>query len=166
MSAHETNSSDSRAEHPIDGGVLAALPRTRPQRASPRRAATRAKAGKTQAKADKSEVVASAGEQKKTRKSSKAAPPPARAGQSKTKPTAKAAKAKASPTKLAEQPGGRAPNQGYEPEEEVELGKTINPPSGVDLVESVADIFGELANSSVAAGGRILKDAFSLLRRP
>jgi hypothetical protein len=42
----------------------------------------------------------------------------------------------------------------------------VNPPSGVELVESVADIFGELANSGLAAGGRVLKDAFSLLRRP
>jgi hypothetical protein len=36
----------------------------------------------------------------------------------------------------------------------------------VELVESVADIVGELANSGLAAGGRLLKDAFSLLRRP
>jgi hypothetical protein len=33
-------------------------------------------------------------------------------------------------------------------------------------VESVADIVGELANSSISAGGRLLKDAFSLWRRP
>jgi hypothetical protein len=59
-----------------------------------------------------------------------------------------------------------APKQGYEPEEEVELGTTVNPPSGAELVESVADIVGELANSGLAAGGRLLKDAFSLLRRP
>jgi hypothetical protein len=59
-----------------------------------------------------------------------------------------------------------APKQGYEPEEELELGKSVNPPSGVELVESVADIIGELANSGFTAGGRLLKDAFSLLRRP
>ena len=59
-----------------------------------------------------------------------------------------------------------APKQGYEPEDELELGKSVNPPSGVELVESVADIIGELANSGVTAGGRLLKDAFSLLRRP
>jgi hypothetical protein len=68
----------------------------------------------------------------------------------------------AKPTaKPAEPP---APKQGYEPEEEVELGATVHPPSGVELVESVADIVGELAGSSLAAGGRLLKDAFSLLR--
>jgi hypothetical protein len=65
--------------------------------------------------------------------------------------------------KPAEQP---APKQGYEPEEELELGKSVNPPSGAELVESVADIIGELANSGLTAGGRLLKDAFSLLRRP
>ncbi len=59
-----------------------------------------------------------------------------------------------------------APKQGYEPEEELELGKSVNPPSGVELVESVADIIGELANSGLTAGGRLLKDAFSLVRRP
>ena len=52
------------------------------------------------------------------------------------------------------------------PEEEVELGSTVNPPSGGELVESVANIVGELANSGLTAGGRLLKDAFSLLRRP
>ncbi|MGC2374402.1 MAG: hypothetical protein WA484_11065, partial [Solirubrobacteraceae bacterium] len=69
----------------------------------------------------------------------------------------------AKPAKLAEPP---APKQGYEPEEEVELGATVNPPSGAEVVESVADIVGELASSGLAAGGRLLKDAFSLLRRP
>jgi hypothetical protein len=78
--------------------------------------------------------------------------------------SATSAKAKATSSSKAAQPA--APKQGYEPEEEVELGNTVNPPSGVELVESVADIVGELANSGLAAGGRILKDAFSLLRRP
>jgi len=58
------------------------------------------------------------------------------------------------------------PKQGYEPEEEVKLGSTVNPPSGAELVESVFDIVGELANSGLSAGGRLLKDVFSLLRRP
>lgn len=103
-----------------------------------------------------------------TRGARKRTPPEDNTKTAKGKP-AKTAASKAKPIstkKPAEAPGGRAPSQGYEPEEEVELGKTVNPPSGVELVESVADIFGELANSGLAAGGRILKDAFSLLRRP
>lgn len=140
MSASETNNSDGPAETSApDGGVLAALPRTRPQRSSTRRAAARA------GTATKTAPVAK-----------RAVKKPATTKKRATKPIAKP----------AESPGGRAPNQGYEPEEEVELGNTVNPPSGVELVESVADIVGELANSGLAAGGRILKDAFSLLRRP
>jgi hypothetical protein len=111
-----------------DGGVLAGLPRTRPQRASPRRAAARNKASKpgtgTSGRADAK------------------LPSPA-------------------PT---EPP---APKQGYEPEEEeIEPGGTVNPPSGTELVESLADIVSELASSGLTAGGRLLKDAFSILRRP
>lgn len=144
LSTRETNNSKDRSENPVEGGVLAALPRTRPQRVSPRRAAARQQTGKAESgKTIKAKTV-------------KAKPASAKAA-----PKAKAASA--SRRKPAEAP---APKQGYEPEEEVELGKTVNPPSGVELVESVADIFGELANSSLAAGGRVLKDAFSLLRRP
>jgi hypothetical protein len=117
-------------------GILAALPHSRPQRASPRRAAAR---GKAQAVAPTANA--------------KSAKPKAR--------RAKATKAKPSPK--AEPP---VPKQGYEPEEEIELGATVNPPSGTELVESVADLVGELANSGLAAGERLLKDAFSLLRRP
>ena len=79
----------------------------------------------------------------------------------------KAAAPKRRVVKPTPKPGeAPVPKQGYEPEDELELGKTVNPPSGVELVESVADIVGEIANSSLAAGGRLLKDAFSLLRRP
>jgi hypothetical protein len=120
-----------------EGGILAALPRARPQRASPRRAAARA------------------GTATKTKK-----PAGTRATK---KPVATKKQTSAPIAKPAEPP---APKQGYEPEDELELGKTVNPPSGVELVESVTDIVGELANSGLAAGGRLLKDAFSLLRRP
>ncbi len=90
------------------------------------------------------------------------------------KPTARkpvAAKRAASTKRRTTKPVAKpaeppAPKQGYEPEEELELGKSVNPPSGAELVESVADILGELANSGLTAGGRLLKDAFSLLRRP
>jgi hypothetical protein len=126
-----------------EGGILAALPRARPQRASPRRAAARAKVGESAA-------VASAGKPKPKKL---AAPRASRTPDATKTPIAKP----------AEPP---VPRQGYEPEDEVELGTSVNPPSGAELVESVADIVGELANSGLAAGGRLLKDAFSLLRRP
>jgi hypothetical protein len=59
-----------------------------------------------------------------------------------------------------------APRQGYEAEDEIELGSTVNPPSGVELLESIGDIVGELAGSGLTAGGRLVKDALSILRRP
>jgi hypothetical protein len=120
-----------------EGGILAALPRTRPQRASPRRAAGR------NAKPTNTKKPAGAGATRQATATKKRV----------AKPIAKP----------AEPP---VPKQGYEPEEEVELGSTVNPPSRTELAESAADIVAELANSGLAAGGRLLKDAFSLLRRP
>ncbi len=172
LSTRETNNSESHPENPVEGGVLAALPRTRPQRVSPRRAAARQRTDKARPEARGSAPARSAPKTTPTAPAAEAPPAKLKAKAKvktvKTKPASAkpAPKAKAafrSRSKPAEAP---APKQGYEPEEDVELGKTVNPPSGVELVESVADIFGELANSSLAAGGRILKDAFSLLRRP
>jgi hypothetical protein len=177
VSTSDTNNFDGSEQAPaLEGGVLAALPRTRPQRTSPRRAAARGKATKSAKLDTPKEMLASAAEGRRSSpaKATKAPASRARVGQPKTGPTptssakvrvsATSAKAKATSSSKAAQPA--APKQGYEPEEEVELGNTVNPPSGVELVESVADIVGELANSGLAAGGRILKDAFSLLRRP
>lgn len=135
MSAPEN--SDARPDTPVlEGGVLAALPRTRPQRASPRRAAARGKAVK-------SETVSA---------------------ERKTKAARKPRATKKPPPKRATEPP--APKQGYEPEDEIELGSTVNPPGGVELLESIGDILGELAGSGLAAGGRLVKDAFSILHRP
>jgi hypothetical protein len=159
-----------------EGGILASLPRARPQRASARRAAARTSTATkrgTAAKtvtATKTKSARTATAKKPVARESAAAKKAATA----RKPTAKkpvvikktssTKRGAAKPTiKPTEQP---APKQGYEPEEELELGKTVNPPSGTELVESVADIIGELANSGLTAGGRLLKDAFSLLRRP
>jgi hypothetical protein len=145
----DTKSPNGREDVSVpDGGILAALPRSRPQRASPRRAAARNATGAAKA-------AAPPGKPTKTKK-------PADAHATK-KPDATRKRAAKPIAKPAEPP---VPRQGYEPEDEVELGTSVNPPSGAELVESVADIVGELANSGLAAGGRLLKDAFSLLRRP
>jgi hypothetical protein len=175
LSTYETNSPENRPDSAVDGGVLAALPRTRPQRASPRRAAARQRAGKAQSetadqapppKTKKTKAIEAKAIEttsiKATPSKAKTTSPKAKA--SSANPKIASSKKQTTSSKKPVEPS--APKQGYEPEEEVELGKTVNPPSGVELVESVADIFGELANSSLAAGGRILKDAFSLLRRP
>jgi hypothetical protein len=150
MSANNNPNGQGDASIP-DGGILAALPRSRPQRESPRRAAARAGRPATAKSPSVNEASVA--------KPSVDKPPVARSAK-------RAATIKKPVTKkttgAAEPP---APRQGYEPEEEFELGSTVNPPSGVELVESVADIVGELANSGLAASGRLLKDAFSLLRR-
>jgi hypothetical protein len=144
----DAKSTNSSQERPIpEGGILAALPRARPQRASPRRAAAR-----------------TAASQAATRKEPAKPKKPAR-----SRPTAskKQAAAKTRTANAAVKPAEPpAPKQGYEPEDEVELGATVNPPSGIELVESLVDVVGELANSGLNAGGRLFKDAFSLLRRP
>jgi hypothetical protein len=154
MTPEQANDADSprapTAEPSV--GVLAALPRTRPHNASPRRAAARARS--------QSETAATAparGERAKT--------------QAKTKLKAKSTMPKATPKK---KPTKRrppvpaeelAPKQGYEPEEEIELGNTVHPPSGGELIESLADIVGELVSAGARAGGRLLKDALSIFRR-
>jgi len=160
-----------------EGGILASLPRARPQRASARRAAARTsmatKKGTAAAKTlttTKTKSARAATAKKHVAKESPAVAEPVAA----KKPTARkpvAAKKAASTKRRARKPIAKsaeppAPKQGYEPEEELELGKSVSPPSGAEVVESVADIIGELANSGLTAGGRLLKDAFSLLRRP
>jgi hypothetical protein len=175
-------------------GVLAALPRARPQRTSPRRAAARAQAQSETAKGRKAgsdrkqatkrsrartsttggpaEPKKSAGGQRASAQARKRAN--ARAGNARAG-NARAGKARAGKQAVrtasraqSSKARERAPRQGYEPEEEieVELGSTVHPPSGGELIESIADIFGELAGAGAAAGGRLLKDALSIFRRP
>ncbi|HXQ00913.1 MAG TPA: hypothetical protein VN845_12730 [Solirubrobacteraceae bacterium] len=188
MSAKESrNGSD--ADTIPEGGILAALPRTRPQRASARREAARASTvAKTSATTGIEAEPSGTADARTPAVTAKKPSPAKRPAQTKSKP-ANARGARVSPAKasasaelatprkptatakrrakpIAKPPEPPAPKQGYEPEEEVELGATVHPPSGAELVESVADILGELAGSSFAAGGRLLKDAMSLLRRP
>lgn len=159
-----------------EGGILASLPRARPQRASARRAAARTstatKKGTAATKTlttTKAKSARTAGTKQVAKESPAVAEPMAARKPTARKPlaTKKASSTKSRARKpIAKSVDPPVPKQGYEPEEELELGKSVNPPSGTELVESVADIIGELANSGLTAGGRLLKDAFSLLRRP
>jgi hypothetical protein len=170
--------SNARPDAPVlEGGVLAALPRARPQRASARRVAARGKAAESTAK---SETAAAASAAKPAKKPKATTKPAKRAGSHTHAPAKKAGSHTHAPAKRARaghakpppqpQPTPpiepRAPRQGYEPEDELELGSTVNPPSGVELLESLTDVVSELAGSSLTAGGRLLKDALSILRRP
>jgi hypothetical protein len=130
------DSGEAPATPETEPGVMSSLPKTRPQRPSARRASARqAAAARSSAKAD---GVA-----------------PARPSRAKTARKKRPA-VKAEPE--------RAPRQGFEAESEIETGKAVAPPNGVELAASVVELLGELAQSGLRSGERLLRDA--LLRRP
>jgi len=55
------------------------------------------------------------------------------------------------------------PPQGFEAEEQIEPGRSVQPPSGPELAASVVELLGELAQTGLSAGGRLLKDALGRL---
>ena len=170
-----------------DGGapsVLSSLPSTRPQRPSARRAAARRTAAgrgargaetdaKSRAAAASSAKPAANGQAKPAATAAKAGPKPAKprrrsaatagSGQAKRTPpvtTAATARAKRTPPRPAEPP---VPPQGFEAEEQIELGRSVQPPNGSELAVSLAELVGELAQTSLATGGRLLSDALKRL---
>jgi hypothetical protein len=136
----QTNAKKSakRDEKGASEGVLANLPRTRPQRPSARRDASRKAA---QAKAT-----------------------PQKAAQAKATPQ-KAAQAKARPTRTkseAKPLHDPAPRQGFECES-APISGSVQPPGGVELLASAAELAGELTKTGLSTGGRLLKDVLSRL---
>ncbi len=126
-------------------GVLANLPRTRPQRSSARRDAARRA---TNAKA--STILAAPGKPATT----------------KTKPAKVAAvkrgQGTAKPRSTAKRLQDPVPRQGFETEGDPVSGP-VQPPGGVDLLSSAAELAGELTKSGLSTGGRLLKDVFARL---
>jgi len=117
-----------------DQGVLANLPRTRPQRSTPRRAAARNHAAAT-------------------------ARPRARAPAARQ---AGATRAPAAPdAKEAPRRPPAAPVQGFECDSEVT--GSVQPPGAVELLASVAEIVSELTKAGVSRGERLFKDLISRL---
>ena len=153
-------------------GVLANLPRTRPQRSSARRDAVRqtasAKVEPTGAPAPKPRRAASAtaqstpvsGRKLRPTASSKAqpAPIPARKQVAAKQRPAKA-RMKVTAKKRQQDP---APRQGFETEGDPVSGP-VQPPGGVDLLSSAAELAGELTKSGLSTGGRLLKDFLTRL---
>jgi hypothetical protein len=141
--------------------VLSNLPRTRPQRRSPRRGA----AGEG--------ATSTAGRNGATGRTATATP--GRAGKAKRQSPA-AAHSRKRKTSASPASGGRAtprragerraqepvPRQGFEAESESAHG-LIQPPGGAELVASAFEIVGELAKSGFSTGERMLKDALSRL---
>jgi hypothetical protein len=119
-------------------GVLANLPRTRPQRSTPRRAASR---------------TSSDGAPRANR----ARPPrPARRSADPGEPRARSA-ARTKPAAAAT----RAPVQGFECEAEAR--GSVQPPGAVELVSSLAEVVGELAKAGATRSERLLRDLASRL---
>jgi hypothetical protein len=169
------------------GGVLANLPRTRPQRSSARRAAargtstepagprkaTRAKpakptASKRTAVRTKSQAKPRAAEKRAVEavtesaastaaKTSAPSPRPSSAVRAKRARAAKRA-APPRPTAPLQEP---APRQGFECEGEAD--GAVAPPGGAELVSAAAEIVGELAKAGLSTGERLLKDVLSRL---
>jgi hypothetical protein len=137
-------------------GVLANLPRTRPQRSSARREDARREtpqAAATPAVA-KAETKAQAGAtaKAKTRAQAKAV--------TGAKTETKAASGrKRAPDKPVQDP---APRQGFEAESDP-LGGSVRPPGGMDVFASAAELAGELTKNSLSHGGRMLKDLLTRL---
>ena len=55
------------------------------------------------------------------------------------------------------------PRQGFEAEEAIEMGRPVQPPSGSELAASMVELVGELAQTGLSAGGRVLRDALTRL---
>lgn len=156
--------------------VLAELPRTRPQRASRRREAARAEGSKPPETPKK--PAAAAPKRATKRSGDKDAKPASNRTAQKQKPKAPAAKS-ATSKRRAKTPAGAGaasrsrtdarssaakaepvPLQGFEPEEQI-AGTPVTPPTGPELIGSLAELAGELAHTGIAAGGRLLKGIFS-----
>jgi outer membrane biosynthesis protein TonB len=184
----DSSSGDPHETASVDGpGILAGLPRTRPQRPSARRAASRT------AKPEKRPLTHErrskpAGETMPVRKPTDETVPkrkPTSESVPKRKPTSESVP-KRKPTGESvpkRKPTGESvpkrkptgetmpvrkptdesvPKQGYEPEGD-SLNRPIQPPGGAELVASLAELAGELAKAGVGTGGRMLRDFLSHL---
>jgi hypothetical protein len=137
----DANGSDGAAASD-ENGVLANLPRTRPQRSSPRRAAARDAARGATATASRPRSRPAADRARATAEGRRAAPP-----RSASRP-----------------PSGRppAPEQGFESDSEAARG-SVQPPGPIELVSSLAELFGDLAKTSFSRSERLVRDLVSRL---
>jgi hypothetical protein len=157
-------------------GVLANLPRARPQRDTPRRAAARERAAAPDpgppAAVESGEAPAgSAGAAPSAPRGGGAASGAGkRAGAAKRRSTAAGGKGRAGAKPRAKPTTRRArrpleepvPRQGFASDDERARGP-VQPPGGPELLASAAEIVGELAKAGVGAGERLVRDLLSRL---
>jgi hypothetical protein len=132
-------------------GILANLPRTRPQRSSARREAAR-----RATQAETSPALAPAPPRKRATAKAK----PAKVAGVKRGP--KSGQGTAKPGHAAKRLQDPAPRQGFETEGDPISG-AVQPPGGVDLLASAAELAGELTKTGLSTGGRLLKDILARL---
>jgi hypothetical protein len=161
-----------------DGGVLANLPRTRPQRSSARRAAARgastapSRPRKTQskrapAKARSGTAAASTAPAAPSTADTAATPAKPKSRVRATRPAAATKRSttprrppsRKGPSSKADEP---APRQGFESEGETS-GRSVQPPGGPEFVATAAEIVNELAKAGLSTGERLFKDVLSRL---
>jgi hypothetical protein len=153
-----------------DGGVLANLPRARPQRSTPRRTAARERAS-----APSAGDGSAAGRSGATRSGAKrqaAAPggkraaatkPKGQASASRAKPRAGAkARPKAASRRTRREQEEPVPRQGFASDEDRASGP-VQPPGGQELLATAGEIVSELAKAGVGAGERLVRDIISRL---
>jgi hypothetical protein len=176
--------SNRRATGPSsDEGVLAKLPPTRPQRTSRRRTAARsATAGARSARAETTTAAEDGRTVARRVRSPKTATGAARTqketasaagGRGEGTPPARFAKRRVgpSPQPAAARPldaterQHAVPRQGFESESDGASGP-VQPPGGVELVASAAEIVVDLARAGLSAGERLLGDIVGRLPRP
>jgi hypothetical protein len=177
---------------PNVNGVLANLPRSRPQRSSARRLASRqttassngsgtavaekpaarrrrpastAKATRKPARerSNKSSVAPIGESAASAAAKSSAANTPGKAAAPKAKQAAKPSTGGATRKRARPAPAQEpAPRQGFESESDAPT-SPIQPPGGVELVASAAELVGELAKAGLSRSERLLKDVVSRL---
>jgi hypothetical protein len=163
-----------------DGGVLANLPRTRPQRPSARRSAARDATtnGARPRKSSNGKRTPATARATSAAPASDAGPPASAAAAAGPKPKGKprvrttrpaAATKRSRPPRRtdarkrhADHAEDAAPRQGFEAYGE-SAGGSVQPPGGAEFVATAAEIVGELAKAGLSTGERLFKDVISRL---
>jgi hypothetical protein len=176
----DANSSDgSSSAQQDERGVLANLPRTRPQRSSRRRTAARNAAGSpagadaaSPSRSERSipprEAVSSGAAKAASDRRVAPRSAPGKPGGSEAERPRRSVRGGASARRQASAPKRRAssqdaaPRQGFECDGDAASGP-VQPPGAAELVASAAEIVGELAKAGLSTGERLLKDVVSRL---
>ena len=139
--------------------MLANLPRTRPQRTTARRAASRRQSTAASDEDRSAGTTTARPTAAKPARTTKAKP--ARRTAAKAAPKTRRAPAKRKAPKAAAE---EIPRQGFACEEERVSG-AVAPPGAAELVGTAAEIVGEIARFGITGGERVLRDVLGRLGR-